>query len=197
MPKTAMGMAFIAFLLTAAAAVAQEGQGEVSVQGMGFFTKDSRGNGIFQRGTESGGLLASYRRHVYRWISVEAAYGYSRNSQQYFQPFRVANIETNVHEATGGFVFKLPAVFKLEPYALAEGGALVFAPRTGLAVSNQAEGTFVYGAGANYPILGSHFLLRAEYRGLVYNTPDFGFRNLSTNTWTHTAQPSAGIVFRF
>jgi hypothetical protein len=36
-----------------------------------------------------------------------------------------------------------------------------------------------------------------EYRGLVYSAPDFGLASLNTNTITHTAQPSAGIVFRF
>jgi hypothetical protein len=42
-----------------------------------------------------------------------------------------------------------------------------------------------------------HVALRAEYRGLVYSAPDFGLTALNTNTVTHTAQPSAGIVFRF
>jgi hypothetical protein len=45
--------------------------------------------------------------------------------------------------------------------------------------------------------LSRHFLLRAEYRGLVYKTPDFGLAALHTDATTHTAQPSAGIVFRF
>jgi hypothetical protein len=39
--------------------------------------------------------------------------------------------------------------------------------------------------------------LRAEYRGFVYKNPDFGLASLKTDSWTHTAQPSAGIVFRF
>jgi opacity protein-like surface antigen len=55
---------------------------------------------------------------------------------------------------------------------------------------------FSYGGGADFPIV-KHILLRAEYRGLVYSTPDFGLTQLNTNTTTHTAQPSAGIVFRF
>jgi len=32
---------------------------------------------------------------------------------------------------------------------------------------------------------------------LVYNTPDFGLTNLRVDKVTHTAQPSAGVVFRF
>ena len=95
----------------------------------------------------------------------------------------------------------VPARFRLTPYVLAEGGALVFEP-TGNAfgavvgAERQARGVFVYGGGADFPIV-RHVSLRAEYRGLVYNAPDFGLRNLGTHTVTHTAQPSAGIVFRF
>lgn len=60
----------------------------------------------------------------------------------------------------------------------------------------QATGVFAYGAGADFPVV-RHVWLRAEYRGLVYSTPDFGLRNISTNAITHIAEPSAGIVFRF
>ena len=39
--------------------------------------------------------------------------------------------------------------------------------------------------------------LRAEYRGYVYKSPAFNLTSLKTDSWTHIAQPSAGIVFRF
>ena len=45
--------------------------------------------------------------------------------------------------------------------------------------------------------LTEHFALRAEYRGFVYERPDFGLQSLHSGAATHTAQPSAGIVFRF
>ena len=94
-----------------------------------------------------------------------------------------------------------PARFRISPYVLAEGGALVFDPTgnpfgTVPGAQRQATGVFAYGGGADFPIL-RHVSLRAEYRGLVYSTPDFGLTALNTNTVTHTAQPSAGIVFRF
>jgi hypothetical protein len=31
----------------------------------------------------------------------------------------------------------------------------------------------------------------------VYKAPDFNLTGLNTDSWTHIAQPSAGIVFRF
>ena len=65
-------------------ASAQEIRSEISVQGTGFFTKDSTGQGTTQRGTESGGFLVGYRYHFNRWLAAETVYGYSRNTQQYF-----------------------------------------------------------------------------------------------------------------
>ena len=99
------------------------------------------------------------------------------------------------------FSLPMPARYRISPYVLAEGGALVFDPTgnafgTIPAAQRQATGVFVYGAGADFPIV-KYISLRAEYRGFVYSAPDFGLASLNTNTVTHTAQPSAGIVFRF
>jgi opacity protein-like surface antigen len=89
----------------------------------------------------------------------------------------------------------------MKPYVLAEGGALIFSPTnnafgTVAGAERQSAGVFVYGGGADFPIV-KHVSLRAEYRGLVYNAPDFGLSALNTDKVTHAVQPSAGIVFRF
>jgi hypothetical protein len=47
-------------LLFTIAAMAQEVRNEVSVQGTGFFTKDSNGNGISRTTTKTGGLEVGY-----------------------------------------------------------------------------------------------------------------------------------------
>ena len=190
-------------LLIGISAAAQESRSEISLQGTGFFTKDSTGQGTTQRSTNTGGFLVGYRYHFNRWLAADAVYGYDRNTQQYFAPVGLSRIQANVHQATGGFVFQLPAParFRISPYVLAEGGALVFDPTdktfgSFAGARRQATGVFAYGGGADFPIV-RHVALRAEYRGLVYNAPDFGLASLNTNTITHTAQPSAGIVFRF
>jgi opacity protein-like surface antigen len=89
----------------------------------------------------------------------------------------------------------------LNPYLLAGAGALVFDPtgNPGGFVpreSSQAKAAFVYGGGVDYDLT-RHFALRAEYRGFVYDRPDFGLAALHSGSTTHTAQPSAGIVFHF
>ena len=201
--RTAIMILAAGFLLSLSA-TAQEVRSEISVQGSGFFTKDSNGQGILQQGTETGGVLAGYRYHINRWLSAEAAYGWNRDSQLFSTPGGFARIQADVHQATGGFVVNLPAWRRLRasPYVLAEGGALVFNPtsigRSVLGAERQAVGAFVYGGGADFPIpTVRHVALRLEYRGLVYNAPNFGLSSLDTSTVTHTAVPSAGLVFRF
>ena len=187
--------------LVAIGAAAQEQRSEISLQGTGFYTKNSNGQGIRQQATDTGGFLVGYRYHINRWLSAQADYGFNRNTQQYFATSGLTNVRSDIHQTTGGLVVNLPAPSRLRisPYLLAEGGALVFNPtdNSGFAgASSQARGVFVYGGGADF-VLSHHFSLRAEYRGLVYKTPDFGFSNLNADAITHTAQPSAGIVFHF
>jgi hypothetical protein len=65
-------------------AIAQETRSEISVQGTGFFTKDSEGNGVQDHVTNTGGFLIGYRYNINRWLAAEANYGYDRNTQIYF-----------------------------------------------------------------------------------------------------------------
>ncbi len=193
-----IALAFIA--LMSVTVVAQEDRSEISVQGTGFFTKDTEGNGVQNRVTNTGGFLLGYRYNINRWLAAEANYGYDRNTQAYFGSGS-GRVQSNVHQVTGEAVVKLPTFFRLQPYALAGGGALMFDPTCNAGASLagatfEAKGAFVYGAGADYAFT-KHLALRAEYRGYVYKAPDFNLVSLNTNAWTHTAQPSAGIVFRF
>lgn len=194
------GILLAGAVLLSIAGVAQEQRSEVSVQGTGFFTKDTNGNGIRENATETGGFLLGYRYNINRWLSAEANYGYDRNTQIYFGSGS-GRVQSNIHQITGSAVVKLPSVARLQPYGLAGGGGLVFDP-TGNAggslvgATRVTQGAFLYGAGADYAFT-RHISLRAEYRGYVYKAPDFNLATLNTNAWTHTAVPSAGIVFRF
>ncbi len=195
---------FGALVLTfASAAMAQEeGRHELSGQGTGFFTKDSNGRGIFQHSTDTGGVLGSYRFHFNSWLAAEGAYGYARTTQQNFTPVGTFGVQSNVHQITGAGVVKLPwSLAHLKPYVLAGAGALVFDPRANAGgfvpgAARQTKAAFVYGGGADYNFY-NHFSLRVQYRGLVYKRPDFGLASLDSDVIAHTAQPSAGIVFRF
>jgi outer membrane immunogenic protein len=195
------GIALLGLLaLLSINAVAQENRSEISLQGTGFFTKDTQGNGVRDQATNTGGFLVGYRYNINRWLAAEANYGYDRNTQTYFGG-SFARVQSNIHQVTGSAVVKLPTFAKLQPYVLGGGGALIFDP-TGnsggsfTGATRQNQGAFVYGAGGDYAV-SRHFSLRAEYRGYVYKAPDFNLVSLRTDTWTHIAQPSAGLVFRF
>jgi len=202
MRRTGIFLGSIIFLSTLAA-TAQENRSEISLQGTGFFTQGTSGNGSAYSATETGGFLGTYRYHLNHWISAEGAYGYEANSQKYLLSSSAFRIQAGIHQMTGSLVFNLPsrASSRLSPYFLAGGGALLFEPtgnqfNTLSAAQSQAKGVFVYGVGVNYAIR-KGISLRAEYRGLVYGTPDFGFGALNTNSVTHTAVPSLGLTFRF
>jgi opacity protein-like surface antigen len=201
MRRTAITLAGFIILLSISA-TAQENRSEISVQGTGFFTQDTNGQGISRTTTETGGFLVGYRCHFNRWLSGEANYGYNRDTQRYFSAGGFSRVQSDVHTATADVVVGLPfRIARLNPYVLGGGGSLVFHPtgNPGGFVSGadtQAKGTFLYGVGANYALT-RHLSLLAEYRGYVYKDVDFGVRALNTDSWTHTAQPSAGIAFRF
>jgi opacity protein-like surface antigen len=187
-------------LLVSMSAVAQEMRSEISVQGTGFFTKNNDGNGVRNQATESGGFLVGYRYDINRWIAAEGAYGDSRNTQIY-SGLTTVRVQANVQQITGAAVLKLPGFHRVLPFVLGGGGALIFDPTnnaggTVLGAPLQARGAFLYGGGADY-VFSKHLSLRAEYRGFVYEAPDFNVVSLNTGSWTHVAQPSAGFVFRF
>ena len=112
-------------------------------------------------------------------------------------------IQSGIHDFTGSLVMNLPSRnhSRIDPYLLLGGGGLRFAPTnnqftTLSQAQGQTTGAFQYGVGVNYAIY-KELSLRAEYRGLVYTTPDFGFGALATDSVTHTAMPSVGMSFRF
>ena len=202
MRRTCIFLGSLVFFATLTA-TAQENRSEISLQGTGFFTQGSNGNGTAYSATETGGILSTYRYHWHHWLSLEGAYGYDLNSQKYLVSSSAFRIQSGVHQMTGSLVFNLPsrAKSRWNPYFLAGGGALLFDPtgnqaNTFAGAQTQTKGVFVYGAGVNYA-LRKRISLRAEYRGLVYGAPDFGFGLLRTSSVIHTAVPSVGLTFRF
>jgi len=194
-----VGVLFCASLF----AMAQENRSEISVQATGVFTKSVTSNGTTYGATESGGLLGNYRYHLNRWLSVEGGYGYTLDTQKYTLSSGAFRLQSGIHQFTGSLVMNLPSYHhsRVAPYVLAGGGALLFEPTSSQfnSISNapsQAKGAFTYGAGLNYAFY-KGLSVRAEYRGLLYSAPDFGFGGLTTNSVTHTAMPSVGLSLRF
>src|SRR5579864_3640134 len=180
---------------------AQEVRHEVTIQGSGFFQKQTTADGITNKPTNSGGVMAGYRFNLNNWLAVEGDYDYFRNHETFSDSSGTTFIPMNVHTATGTAIvklpsFKLPAVKIVSPFVLAGGGAMFFDPRGGSVNKEQTRGAFVYGGGVDVPI-SKHFLVRAQYRGFIYKIPDFAMTSLKVDKYTHAAVPSAGLVFTF
>lgn len=153
------------------------------------------GNGINRQATDTAGLLVGYRYRFNEWAAADASYGYARNTERNFSPAGVGNVESNVHEFTGAFVLTVRyRLFQLRPYVLAGSGALDFRPRNNRAgyvsgAQAQARPVFLYGGRTDYDLT-KHLMVRLEYRGFVYQPPDFQMLAFNSGGTTHMAQPS-------
>ena len=175
-------------------AQSEEYKSDVTVQALGSFVKDTTDNGVTHSASNSGGVLGTYRYYFGRHNGVEFNYGYTLNSQRYAVNGLVSSTQAYSHEATAAYVWRLP-LRRITPFALAGAGSLVFDPKD-IAGDVLARPAFVYGAGADFD-LGSRFFVRAQYRGLVYNSPILGASTVGAELLTHRAEPSAGFGFRF
>jgi len=187
-------------LATAPAFSQQQGEyakSEISVQAFGSFVKSTTDNGVPQSATNSGGVLSSYRYFFSNNQGVEVNYGYSLNTQSYGLATGPLGVKSDQHEVTAAYVYRRP-MRHFTPFVEAGVGGLVFNPTGGAAfASTQARAAFVYGAGADFNVTRRVFV-RAEYRGLVYNSPTFDLvAAAGLDRVTHRAEPSVGFGYRF
>jgi outer membrane immunogenic protein len=165
---------------------------DVTVQALGSFVKTTTDKGVEQSATNSGGVLASYRYFFNKNNGAEINYAFTTNTQAYSG----LGVDTHSHEVSAAYVFRVP-LKHFTPFLLAGAGGLVFDPKDFAGASSQSRAAFVYGGGADFNV-SSHVFVRAEYRGLVYNSPTFGVVDFNgADRVTHRAEPSIGFGYRF
>jgi len=169
---------------------------EVTMLNSGSFVSETTKDGVKQSASKSGGMLGSYRFFFNEHHGVEVDYGYTRNTQRYELASGIDGVKSNSHEMTAAYVFRVP--FKRwSAFALAGAGGLVFQPKDAPTLQSQARAAFVYGGGVDVNVTRRMFF-RAQYRGLVYNSPTWDIPALAgMDRITHRAEPSAGFGFRF
>ena len=127
---------------------------------------------------------------------MEANYAYTQNTESFSLPGNVVGVKTHSHEISGAYVFRIP-MGKITPFVLGGAGALVFDPNNFTGAARQTRVAGLYGAGADIN-LSRHLFLRAEYRGLIYNSPTYGMAALAgTDRVTHRAEPTVGLGWHF
>jgi outer membrane immunogenic protein len=190
------------------------GRAELFVNGFGLFGNGTSGNAIYQQETQSGGVSVGYRFHLNSVSALEGRYGFSRDSQKYTiggTGGTVSSVPAYLSEISGSYVYSLPKSRYLQPFLEGGGGLVLFVPGNyggGATASNslyggtssglqtQAKGMFVYGGGADVPVM-SRLSFRIEFRSLIYKAPDFGTVAFQTNTFGFTYEPSLGLTYHF
>ena len=105
-----------------------------------------------------------------------------------------------MQEISAAYVFNF-TFKKFNPFVEAGPGAFLFTPlddsltQTFGAKRTTSIGA-LYGGGIAYEISPS-FDIRAEYRGIVVKSPNFGLTNFSTNRWYNIYNPAVGIAYHF
>jgi len=192
-----------ALMLSAATGYAQESRQDVSVSGTAAFAPQITGNSVQKNTSTTLGLLASYRYLLTPRSALEANYGYQQNTQ-YYQVFGKKNggIHTLQQEFSGAYVFNLN--FKnFNPFLEAGPGAMMFIPLRDAGTSDldakRSTGIgAVFGGGVAYELSPS-FDIRAEYRGFLVKTPNFGLPGnvFNTDRYEVISTPSLGIAYHF
>ena len=190
------------------------GRAELFVNGFGLFGNGTSSNAINQQETQSGGVSVGYRFHLNAVSALEGRYGFSRDSQKYTiggTGGTVSSVPAYLSEISASYVYSLPKSRYLQPFLEGGGGLVLFVPGnygggstasnslyggTSSGLQTQAKGMFVYGGGADVPVM-SRVSFRIEVRSLIYKTPDFGTVTFQTNSFNFLYEPSLGVTYHF
>jgi outer membrane immunogenic protein len=189
-------------MLSAAAGYAQESRQDISFSGTGIFGSTVHGAANVQQSmTGALGLLMSYRYMLTPHSALELNYGFAQDSQKYktsFQPF--ARVHARQQEISAAYVYSLN--FKrYSPFAEVGVGTMIFTPvldnGTNLLQTKGTKGLAgLFGGGLAYELSPS-FDIRAEYRGLLVKSPNFGQTAFSTNRYEVISVPTIGVAYHF
>ncbi|MFC6645003.1 porin family protein [Granulicella cerasi] len=189
-------------LLGSVAAQAQESRQDVSISGFETISPDVYGNGVYpMHSSMTTGVLASYRYMVTPRSALEVNYGFSQYTIRYKSvPTPYGQVHTRMQEVTGAYVYSR-TYRNWNPFAEVGVGGLIFTPilDNGTHQFDSKQNTNISGlagVGVAYEISPS-FDIRAEYRGFILKTPDFGNTAFKTNRYYWLSEPTIGIAYHF
>lgn len=163
--------------------------------------------GFTTQGTApSTGFLGTFRQTFSPWLGYSVNLGYSRVSEQYrnstgyyFDGISF-NINSNMYESSITYIAHTSVNKRISLFGDAGPALLTFLPVPGdsnpRGLSVQVRPTVVFGSGVDVH-LSRHFDLRAEYRGLFYNNPDFQTGDTLSKRLTITSEPTVSLVYHF
>lgn len=184
----------------------QEGmRQDINLSAMGVIQPYVSGgtNNVQQKSTLGKGLYLGYRYQLTPNGAVEANYSYSHFTNKFTRyaggSFGNARVYTGMQEATFAYVRTFP--FKrFNPFLEGGVGLLFFTPIGTKTTSYDTEETYVptalLGGGIAYQLSPS-WDLRVQYRGMIFNTTDFGLSRFATDRKYIVSLPAIGFAYHF
>jgi len=191
---------FLLLPFMAVASQAQESRQDASFSVGGIFPPFITGNDVQQSGTYGLSGLASYRYMLTPRSGLELNYQYTQNSEKYYTSFNNISVHARMQEVSGAYV--LNQTFKnWNPFLEAGPAAFLFTPLDDATTKTlDAKGQTIlgamYGGGVAYELSPS-FDIRAEYRGLLMKTPNFGLSPQKTGRFYNVYNPVIGFAYHF
>jgi opacity protein-like surface antigen len=160
------------------------------------------------------GTLGTFRQTFNPWVGYTLNLGYSRTTANYqgqptsgLSPYSPYAVRSNNYELTTAYVVHTSLKHRLQGFGELGGGVLIFAPLKNSLLINPSSvyapptttvrAAGLVDAGVDYQF-SEHFALRAEYRGLLYKQPDFGYQALEQfRFYTFTSEPTFSLVYNF
>jgi opacity protein-like surface antigen len=188
------------------------------------YSTGTRYTQVTQGTAPSAGLLATFHQSFSPWLGYNVNFGFTRLTEHYSNAFEGTSksgatlpsasgfirgaVRANMYEVTVASVIEGPRTRRFSTFAQFGGGGLFFTPlSSGLGATQETRPAMLFGAGANYKLT-PRLDLRAEYRGLLYKSPDFGIPDIypgitspdqfpMTRLFTVTSTPTVSLVYRF
>ncbi len=195
-----MLLLFLLLPFLAVASHAQESRQDVSISATGIFPPFITGNDVQQTGTKGLGGLISYRYMLTPRSGLEVNYQYAQNAQKYYTSFNNVRVHDRMQEFSAAYVLSFN--FKnWNPFIEGGPAAFMFGPLNDsstnqIDVKGQTILGAMYGGGVAYELSPS-FDIRAEYRGLLMKTPNFGLEPQKTGRFYNVSNPTIGIAYHF
>jgi outer membrane immunogenic protein len=185
---------------------AQESRQDISASGYGIFGPTVHGEGAQENTVSALGFLGAYRYSVTPRSQLELNYSYLQTSLKYIQAGHPQNDFVYVHaraqEISGAYVYTRNYK-NWNPFVQIGVGGIIFTPIHDFGTSqlDTKQNTNIgglFGGGVAYEISPS-FDIRAEYRGFLLKTPDFGeaANGYKTNRYEVLSMPAIGIAYHF
>jgi opacity protein-like surface antigen len=174
-----------------------------------YFTKTQSSS------TSAGGLLTLHSAFK-PWLGLNVNLSYSQFKQSFSAETGtvtfsgaaptagggsdVGSLNTRMIELTAAYAFEGPRIKRFRTFGQFGGGGLIFQPISAYFAKDEARPAMVFGAGTEYTV-SRHLSVRAEYRGLLYEGPNYQTTTTGTfpqqRLFTVTNLPAISLVYHF